>query len=123
MDQERLITGIDRYKVLQATDPERSRVFRRDIQPFIEDMINGVFLTLRIHQDDEEFLKDLKQTLYLKVIPGFEREGKGIRSLKNYLYMQIRNETVNYLVATNRRRDFKKKITHIIESENDTGQT
>ena len=122
MDQATLIRGIDRYRDLQETDPERSRAFRDDIQPFIEDMINGVFLTLRIHHEDEEFLKDLKQTLYLKVIPGFEKEGKGIRSIKNYLYIKIRNETVNYLVSSNRRRDFYKKITNIIESDSESPQ-
>jgi len=117
MDQQRLIEGISLYKSLEETDPERSRVFRDDIQPFIEDMINGVFLTLRIHREDEEFLKDLKQELYLKVIPGFENQGNGIRSIKNYLYIKIRNATVNYLVSSNRRRDFKKKITKIIEQD------
>lgn len=117
MNQERLIKGIALYRGLQDKDPERSRVFRDEIQPFIEDMINGVFLTLRIHQGNEEFLKDLKQDLYAKVIPGFEREGKGIRSIKNYLYIQIRNHTVNYLVASNRRRAFKKKIIEMVESD------
>jgi len=117
MDQQRLIEGISLYKSLEETDPERSRVFRDDIQPFIEDMINGVFLTLRMHREDEEFLKDLKQELYLKVIPGFENQGNGIRSIKNYLYIKIRNATVNYLVSSNRRRDFKKKITKIIEQD------
>lgn len=122
MDQERLIKGINLYKGLEEKDPERSRVFRDDIQPFIEDMINGVFLTLRIHREDEEFLKDLKQELYLKVIPGFEREGAGIRSIKNYLYIKLRNATVNYLTASNRRRDFKKKITDVIESDSEPSQ-
>lgn len=119
MSQEKLIKGIALYKALKGKDPERSRVFRDEIQPFIEDMINGVFLTLRIHREDEEYLKDLKQELYLKVIPGFEREGDGIRSIKNYLYMKIRNATVNYLVDSNRRRDFKKKITKIVEEDNE----
>ena len=122
MDQQRLIKGLSQYKSLEYTDPERSRVFRDEIQPFIEDMINGVFLTLRIHREDEEFLKDLKQHLYERVIPGFEKQGDGIRSIKNFLYMKIRNDTVNYLIASNRRRDFKKKITKIIEQD-EQGQT
>ena len=119
MDQERLIKGINRYRKLDKKDPERERVFIDDIQPFIEDMINGVFLTLRIHREEEEYLKDLKQELYLKVIPGFEKEGDGIRSIKNYLYMKLRNSTVNYLVDSNRRRSFKKKITKIVEDDNE----
>lgn len=113
---------MSQYKGLEESDPERSRVFRDEIQPFIEDMINGVFLTLRIHREEEEFLKDLKQELYLKVIPGFEKQGQGIRSIKNYLYIKIRNATVNYLIASNRRRDFKKRITKIIEQD-EQGQT
>jgi DNA-directed RNA polymerase specialized sigma24 family protein len=117
MDQERLIKGIDKYKSLPYSDLERSRVFRDEVQPFIEDMITGVFLTLRIHREDEEFLKDLKQELYLKVIPGFEKQGDGIRSIKNYLFVKIRNATVNYLVASNRRRSFNKKIIDIIEKD------
>jgi DNA-directed RNA polymerase specialized sigma24 family protein len=115
MNQERLIQGISKYRDLQDKDPERSRVFRDEIQPFIEDMINGVFLTLRIHRENQEYLKDLKQELYLKVIPGFEKQGTGIRSIKNYLYIKIRNATINYLIASNRQRDFKNKITSIIE--------
>ena len=120
MDQERLIKGISRYRELSFKDPERERVFRRDIQPFIEDMINGVFLSLRIHNQDEEFLKDLRQSLYVHIIPGFEDKGKGIRSIKNYLFIIIRNATVNYLVSSNRQRLFKKKITDIIDSANGT---
>lgn len=117
MDQERLIKGIERYRSIPHTDPERSRVYRDEIHPFIEDMITGVFLTLRIHWEDEEFLKDLKQELYLKVIPGFESQGKGIRSIKNYLFIKIRNATINYLVASNRRKSFNKKIINIIEND------
>ena len=93
MDQERLIKGITSYRSLEESDPERSRVFNQEIHPFIEELINGVFLTLRVHLYDEEYLKDLKQHLYLLVIPGFEKEGKGIRSIKNYLYIKIRNAT------------------------------
>lgn len=119
MDQGRLIKGIARYRDLSNKDPERERVFRREIHPFIEEMINGVFLTLRIQNQDKEFLKDLRQSLYVHIIPGFENEGSGIRSLKNYLFIKIRNYTVNYLVSENRQRDFKKKITNIIESANE----
>ena len=120
MDQERLIRGISQYRILDCKDPVREEIFRKDIQPFIEDMINGVFLTLQIVRD-EEFNKDLRQHLYERVIPGFEKERKGIRSIKNYLYITIRNETLNYLIAYNRRRKFIEKINQLVKDNEPEG--
>ena len=108
--------AITRYK--QATGSDRSSVFLKDIYPLTEEMITGVFMSLRIQSLDEDDRNDLKQTVYLKLLPALgDIDIEGIRSLKNYLYIAIRRLTLDYLRANLYYKNFNKHIRNEYERE------
>lgn len=115
MSQESLLKAIQRYNDL--TNPERSQVFQREIYPLIEEMINGVFCTLEINTMHPYFLSELKQCIYVKILPALDLRGKGIRQVKNYLFISIRNETLLFLKRFNYRIDFERKISQILQED------
>lgn len=109
-----------------ATDgSERERVFKEEVYPFIEEIINGVFLSLKITCLSLEDLQDIRQDIYLKILSRFSVKGlTGIRSFKNYYFISVKNITIDYLRSFNRDKKFNEHIQEIIlnASHNGTSQ-
>ena len=99
----------------QARGSRREEIFRLGIYPDIQDITNGVFLTLKLYDLGRENLEDLRQDIYLKLLSRFSDAGiSGIRSFKNYYFITVRNLTIDYLRVHNRGRKFNEEIQEII---------
>ncbi len=94
---------------------ERDEVFNTVIYPFLEDIINGVFLSLNITSLSDEDLRDIRSDIYLKVLTRFEVKGlTGIRSTKNYFFISVKHITIDCLRSHNRFKEFKETVSNII---------
>jgi DNA-directed RNA polymerase specialized sigma24 family protein len=110
---------------LETTGSEREKVFKEEVYPFIEEIINGVFLSLRITCLSPDDLQDIRQDIYFKVLSRFKTKGlTGIRSFKNYYFISVKNITIDYLRSFNRDKKFNEHIQEIIlnASHNGTSQ-
>jgi DNA-directed RNA polymerase specialized sigma24 family protein len=100
---------------LASSGTERERIFREDIYPFLEEMISGVFLSLRLYDLSQDDIRDIKQEIYLKIVSRIQGSGgRGIRSMKNYYFISIKNITIDYLRSRNRDRKFSEHLKELI---------
>lgn len=107
---------------LSTKDRARDDIFKREILPFLEDIINGVFLSLRINGLSQEEIQDVRQEIYLKLLTRFETKGlKGIRSTKNYLFISVKNIVIDHLRGFNRDKKFNEDIKEIILNPENNG--
>ena len=112
MERDKICASLVVY--LSGTKRIRERTFREDLSPVLEDIINGVFLTLKLRQMQRADREDLKQEIYLKLLTRIQEKTpaklKGIRSLKNSLFISVKNIAIDYLRSKNRLRDFDIEI-------------
>ena len=120
MPKDNLHISIKTY--LSTKDRAREEVFKREILPFLEDIINGVFLSLRINGLSQEEIQDLRQEIYLKLLTRFEIKGlKGIRSVKNYLFISVKNIVFDHLRGFNRDKKNNENLKEIILNPQNNG--
>jgi DNA-directed RNA polymerase specialized sigma24 family protein len=92
----------------------REAIFRSDLLPILEDIINGVFLTLKIRYLIREDQEDIKQEIYLKLLTRIQEKPpqnlKGIRSIKNYFFIAAKNIAIDCLRTRSRLKEFDQEI-------------
>lgn len=115
MERDKLKGSTRRF--LSSQGSERDQIFREEIFPFIEEMINGVFLSLKISYLSQDEIKEIKQEIYLKILTRIKTQGlTGVRSFKNYYFITIKNITIDYLRSHNRDKRFIEILKNLILS-------
>lgn len=100
---------------LTSQGEERETIFRERIYPFTEEIISGVFLSLKLFTLPDQDLQDIRQEIYLKILSRLSNQGiRGIRSFKNYYFISIKNITIDYLRSHNRDKKFNEHIQELI---------
>lgn len=103
--------------LIAENSAEKNAIFKAILYPFLEDIINGVFLSLNIAGLCYQNKEDIKQHVYLTVLINVNIEKiNGIRSVKNYFFITVKNITVDYLRHENWRRKFNQKIEYLINN-------
>lgn len=97
---------------LDSQGEERETIFRERIYPFTEEIISGVFLSLKLFTLPDQDLQDIRQEIYLKILSRLSN--RGIRSFKNYYFISIKNITIDYLRSHNRDKKFNEYIQELI---------
>lgn len=102
-----------------STGSRRERIFKEEIYPFTEDIISGVLLSLNVVSLPEETIKDIRQEIYVKVLAKDIPPLSGIRSIKNYYFVIIKNIALDYLRSEQRVKTFNSRIREIVNNKAD----
>lgn len=84
--------------------------FIEKVKPIIDFLINGVLLTLNIFKNNSIY-EDINQEIYLKIIPIINDNNKlyYMNSIKNFLFISIKNAALYYLFTNNKYKILKRR--------------